>query len=193
TTVDFAVGLLLDREARPGRRKAILLLSLAFNLGLLSFFKYYGFFLESVNALAGHPVLRPALDVALPAGISFYTFQSMGYSIDVYRRDIKPSRSFLEFATFVSLFPQLIAGPIVRPSVLLPQLEGKRPRDASRLTEGMMLFVCGLLKKVLLADRLAFFADPILNDLHSHGSVDVWLAMVAFSLQIYFDFGGYTD
>ena len=193
TTVDFTVGILLDRAERPARRKLILLLSLVFNLGLLSFFKYYGFFIESVNTLAGHPVLHATLHVVLPAGISFYTFQSMGYSIDVYRRDLKPSRSFLEFASFVSLFPQLIAGPIVRPTLLLPQLARRGPVDNSRVTDGMMLFICGLLKKVLVADRLAFYADPILNDPKGYGSVDLWLSMVAFSLQIYFDFSGYTD
>jgi D-alanyl-lipoteichoic acid acyltransferase DltB (MBOAT superfamily) len=193
TTVDFTVGLLLDREDRPGRRKLILLLSLAFNLGLLSFFKYYGFFIESVNGLAGHPVLHATLHVVLPAGISFYTFQSMGYSIDVYRRDLKPARSFVEFASFVSLFPQLIAGPIVRPKTLLPQLARNGPVDNSRVTDGLMLFTCGLLKKVLVADRLAFYADPILNAPRMNGSVDLWLSMVAFSLQIYFDFSGYTD
>jgi alginate O-acetyltransferase complex protein AlgI len=193
TTVDYTVGLLLDREQRPGRRKLILLLSLVFNLGLLSFFKYYGFFIESMNTLAGHPVLRASLHIMLPAGISFYTFQSMGYSIDVYRRDLAPSRSFVEFAAFVSLFPQLIAGPIVRPTMLLPQLAAKEPVDNSHVTAGLMLFTCGLCKKVLVADRLAFYADPVLNSMNRHGSVDVWLAMVAFSLQIYFDFSGYTD
>jgi D-alanyl-lipoteichoic acid acyltransferase DltB (MBOAT superfamily) len=193
TTVDYTVGRLLERTEAPGRRKLILLLSLVFNLGLLSFFKYYGFFIDSVNGIAGHPVLRATLHVILPAGISFYTFQSMGYSIDVYRRDLAPSRSFLEFAAFVSLFPQLIAGPIVRPKVLLPQLASKDPIDNSRLMAGLMLFTCGLLKKVLLADRLAFYADPILNDMDTFGSVDLWLAMTAFGLQIYFDFSGYTD
>ncbi len=193
TTVDFTVGILLERETKPARRKLILLVSLAFNLGLLSFFKYYGFFIESVNGLAGHPVLRQTLDVVLPAGISFYTFQSMGYSIDVYRRDLKASRSFIEFASFVSLFPQLIAGPIVRPGVLLPQLGGNQKVDNSRVFDGLMLFACGLLKKVLVADRLAFHADPILNSPRAYGSTDLWLAMVAFSLQIYFDFSGYTD
>lgn len=193
TTVDFTVGILLERETRPARRKLILLVSLAFNLGLLSFFKYFGFFIENVNALAGHTVLRSTLDIVLPAGISFYTFQSMGYSIDVYRRDLKASRSLLEFASFVSLFPQLIAGPIVRPSLLLPQLAKNDKPDASRLFDGMMLFACGLLKKVLVADRLAFWADPILNTPATRGSVELWLAMVAFSLQIYFDFSGYTD
>jgi alginate O-acetyltransferase complex protein AlgI len=193
TTVDFTVGLLLDREQRPGRRKLILCLSLVFNLGLLSFFKYYGFFIESVNAVVGHPVLRASLHILLPAGISFYTFQSMGYSIDVYRRDLPPSRSFIEFASFVSLFPQLIAGPIVRPKTLLPQLAAKDPVDNSHVTAGLMLFTCGLLKKVLVADRLAFYADPVLNNMGRHGSVDLWVAMVAFSLQIYFDFSGYTD
>jgi D-alanyl-lipoteichoic acid acyltransferase DltB (MBOAT superfamily) len=193
TTVDFTVGILLDREERPGRRKLILLLSLAFNLGLLSFFKYVGFFITSVNDVAGHTVLTNTLHIILPAGISFYTFQSMGYSIDVYRRDLAPSKSFIEFASFVSLFPQLIAGPIVRPSKLLPQLADPGPIDESRVTSGAMLFTCGLLKKVMVADRLAFHADPILNAVGRFGSVDLWLAMVAFSLQIYFDFSGYTD
>jgi D-alanyl-lipoteichoic acid acyltransferase DltB (MBOAT superfamily) len=193
TTVDFTVGLWLDRETRPGRRKGVLLLSLAFNLGLLSFFKYSTFFRDTVNDLAGHPVMSAAFHVVLPAGISFYTFQSMGYSIDVYRRDLAPSRSFIEFAAFVSLFPQLIAGPIVRPKVLLPQLAAKDPVDNSRVTNGLMLFTCGLLKKVMVADRLAFYADPILNAPKRYGSVDLWLSMVAFSLQIYFDFSGYTD
>jgi alginate O-acetyltransferase complex protein AlgI len=193
TTVDFTVGLWLGREERPARRKLILLLSLAFNLGLLSFFKYSHFFMATVNDLAGHPVMSLAMDIVLPAGISFYTFQSMGYSIDVYRRDLEPSRSFIEFAAFVSLFPQLIAGPIVRPGTLLPQLHDSRPIDNSRVTNGLMLFTCGLLKKVMVADRLAFYADPILNAPKRFGSVDLWLSMVAFSLQIYFDFSGYTD
>jgi alginate O-acetyltransferase complex protein AlgI len=193
TTVDFTVGLLLEREERPGRRKLILCLSLAFNLGMLSFFKYYGFFIESVNSAAGHVVLENSLKIILPAGISFYTFQSMGYSIDVYRRDIKACRSFIQFASFVSLFPQLIAGPIVRPHVLLPQLEKEGPVDDSRITEGAFLFACGLAKKVLLADRLAAFADPILNRPGIQSTVNLWVGMVAFSLQIYFDFSGYTD
>ena len=193
TTVDFTVGILLDREERPARRKLILLLSLAFNLGLLSFFKYFNFFIASVNDVAGHSVITTALHIALPAGISFYTFQSMGYSIDVYRRDLAPARSFIEFAAFVSLFPQLIAGPIVRPGALLPQLHDSQPIDNSRVTSGLMLFTCGLLKKVMVADRLAFYADPILNAPKLYGSLDLWLSMVGFSLQIYFDFSGYTD
>jgi len=193
TTVDFTVGILLDREERPGRRKLTLLLSLAFNLGLLSFFKYYGFFIDSVNDVAGHAVLRNTLHVILPAGISFYTFQSMGYSIDVYRRDIKACRSFIEFAAFVSLFPQLIAGPIVRPSYLLPQLQKEGPVDNARVTDGAFLFACGLAKKVLVADRLAFFADPILNRASSQLTRTLWVGIVAFALQIYFDFSGYTD
>ncbi len=194
TTVDYTVGILLDREDRPGRRKLILLLSLVFNLGLLSFFKYFNFFVDGVNALRpGHPVLTTTLRVALPAGISFYTFQSMGYSIDVYRRHLKAARSYLEFASFVSLFPQLIAGPIVRPSVLLPQLAREGKVDDSRVTEGLFLFACGLAKKVLIADRIAFFADPILDSLSRQTPIDGWLAMVGFALQIYFDFSGYTD
>jgi alginate O-acetyltransferase complex protein AlgI len=193
TTVDFTVGILLEREDRPGRRKLILCLSLAFNLGMLSFFKYYGFFIQSVNSVAGHPILRNTLHIILPAGISFYTFQSMGYSIDVYRRDLRACRSFIQFASFVSLFPQLIAGPIVRPKVLLPQLAKEGPVDNSRITDGLFLFACGLAKKVLLADRLAYFADPILNRPKDQSTLSLWIAMVAFALQIYFDFSGYTD
>ena len=195
TTVDFTVGILLENEARPTRRKLILLLSLAFNLGMLSFFKYFNFFIDSVNALStsGTPIIHTAMRVALPAGISFYTFQSMGYSIDVYRRDLKAARSYLDFAAFVSLFPQLIAGPIVRPHVLLPQLERSGPVDNSKLASGLFLFACGLVKKVLLADRLAFYSDPVLDAMASHGSLDVWAAMVGFTLQIYFDFSGYSD
>ena len=202
STVDFTVGILLEREERPGRRKLILVISLVFNLGMLSFFKYFNFFVDGVNALAAGggtmgPLIRTTLDVALPAGISFYTFQSMGYSIDVYRRDIRACRSFLEFASFVSLFPQLIAGPIVRPRILLPQLadggNGANVIDNSRFTDGAFLFLCGLLKKVLIADRLSAFADPILNAPRTHTAADLWLAMAGFALQIYFDFSGYTD
>ncbi len=195
TTVDFTVGILLENEDRPTRRKLILLLSLCFNLGMLCFFKYFNFFVDSVNAFSGvgGPIIQTTLRVALPAGISFYTFQSMGYSIDVYRRDLKAARSYLDFAAFVSLFPQLIAGPIVRPRLLLPQLERSGPVDNSKLAGGLFLFACGLVKKVLIADRLAFFSDPILDALPQYGSLDVWAAMVGFSLQIYFDFSGYTD
>jgi len=203
TTADFTVGLLLehadtlplDDASRTRRRKLILFVSLAANLGLLSFFKYWTFFVDSVNAIAGtsSPLVRSTLNIVLPAGISFYTFQSMGYSIDVYRREIRASRNFLEFAAFVSLFPQLIAGPIVRPKVLLPQLATDDPVDGSKLTSGVFLFACGLSKKVLVADRLSFFADPILNAPRAHGAADLWLAMIGFSLQIYFDFSGYSD
>jgi alginate O-acetyltransferase complex protein AlgI len=203
TTVDFTVGILLehadtlplDEAARTRRRKLILVLSLVFNLGLLSFFKYFTFFVDSVNTIWGSspPLIRQTMNVVLPAGISFYTFQSMGYSIDVYRRDLRASRNFLEFAAFVSLFPQLIAGPIVRPAVLLPQLVGQEKVDNSKLTEGLFLFACGLCKKVLVADRLSYFADPILNAPRAHGAADLWLAMVGFTLQIYFDFSGYSD
>ena len=173
TTVDFTVGILLENEGRPGRRKLILLLSLVFNLGMLSFFKYFNFFIDSVNSLGtpDHPIVRTALRIGLPAGISFYTFQSMGYSIDVYRRELKAARSFVNFAAFVSLFPQLIAGPIVRPTLLLPQLEKPGKVDHSKLAEGLFLFACGLAKKVLIADRVAFYADPILDSLKLHGGV----------------------
>ena len=192
TTVDYTVGRLLGRTEGPRARKGILLASLVFNLGLLSFFKYYGFFIDTVNAAAGHAVLRATLHIMLPAGISFYTFQSMGYSIDVYRRDLAPARSFLQFATFVSLFPQLIAGPIVRPTVLLPNRRREARRQLPPVWRGDALFMRAAQEGPARGPPRVL-RRPDLERPGSYGSVDLWLAMTGFALQIYFDFSGYTD
>jgi alginate O-acetyltransferase complex protein AlgI len=169
---------------------------MALNLGLLGTFKYYNFFAESLQAAlarAGLAVPLAQLDVVLPIGISFYTFQSMSYVIDVYRRDLKPTRNLVEFATFVSFFPHLVAGPIMRPTALLPQIERPRTFDLHQFYHGCYLISWGLTKKVVVADNLA----PLVNDLFGRWqTIDGGLALLAvyaFAFQIYGDFSGYTD
>ncbi len=193
TLLDYLVVAAMDRS----RRKLLwLLVSVVNNLLLLGFFKYAGFVTENVDALlamAGVAWRLPAPDVLLPVGISFYTFQSMSYTIDFYRGQIPRERSFVRFATFVSLFPQLVAGPIERAKELLPQLH-RFPKITLRdTTDGASLFLVGLFKKVALADYLASYVDPIYATPDRYGASALLLATFAFAWQIYFDFSGYTD
>lgn len=203
TAVDFMVGRRLDIDKTTGpvgarRRKLLLACSIAVNLGVLGFFKYFGFFedslVELLSVIAGHEVSPTGLDVILPVGISFYTFQSMSYTIDVYRGRLRSTSSVIDFATFVAFFPQLVAGPIVRASDLLPQLASERRFDSERFNAGGYLILWGLFKKVVVADNLApvvnqvFAADP-----GSLGGATVLVASYAFAFQIYCDFSGYTD
>ncbi len=196
TVMDYLCGIAVDRIEAPSKRKAFVALSMALNLGMLGYFKYFNFFAGSLHdALlrAGLNVPLAQLNVVLPIGISFYTFQSMSYVIDVYRKDIKPTRDFIEFATFVSFFPHLVAGPIMRPTTLLPQVSNPRQFDAQRFYQGAYLIFWGLTKKVVVADNLA----TIVNDLFSRSdTIDGGLALLAiyaFAFQIYCDFSGYTD
>jgi alginate O-acetyltransferase complex protein AlgI len=196
TAVDYGCGLAVDRIEAPSRRKAFVALSMALNLGFLGYFKYYNFFAASLQTLldrAGLHVPLAHLDVILPIGISFYTFQSMSYVIDVYRKDIPPTRDPIEFATFVSFFPHLVAGPIMRPTTLLPQVAARRTFDLQRFYQGAYLIFWGLTKKVVVADNLA----EIVNDLFGRWqTIDGGLALLAvyaFAFQIYCDFSGYTD
>ncbi len=170
---------------------------MALNLGMLGYFKYCNFF---ADVDAGSPWPRRGwnvplwhIEVVLPIGISFYTFQSMSYVIDVYRKDIKPTKNLLEFATFVSFFPHLVAGPIMRPTTLLPQIQGPRKFNLDQIYQGVYLIFWGLTKKVVVADNLA----PIVNDLFGRWqTIDGGLALLAiyaFAFQIYCDFSGYTD
>lgn len=178
------------------RKKPWLILSLTSNVGLLGFFNYAGFLSDNLNALlaqAGIPYMIPAPDVLLPVGISFFTFQSMSYTIDAYRGKLGTERSFIRFASFVSLFPQLVAGPIERASDLLPQLSGKPKITGRDITDGMYLFLVGFFKKVALADYLAQYVDPVHGDPGSYHSPALILATFAFAWQIYFGFSGYTD
>ena len=198
TLLDYVAVALMER----GRRKKFwLLFSIANNLFLLGFFKYAGFVTENINALLDGILLEgtgaswhlPAPDVLLPVGISFFTFQSMSYTIDFYRGHIPRERSFIRFAAFVSLFPQLVAGPIERAKELLPQLN-RFPRIRRHdITDGLSLFVVGMFKKVALADYLAAYVDPIYATPDRFDAPALLLATFAFAWQIYFDFSGYTD
>ena len=197
TLIDYTVGRRLEFESDPQRRKHWLVVSCATNLGLLGIFKYLGFFAESFADLAGlfgWHVDVVTLHIVLPVGISFYTFQTMSYTIDVYRRKIEPVRSFEDFALFVAYFPQLVAGPIERASHLLPQLMRPRTVRRDQLFEGAWLIAWGLFKKAVIADNVAPRIDEVFlptNDWASGGACLV--AIYGFAIQIYCDFSGYSD
>lgn len=196
TAVDYLAGRGLERESHPVRRRLLLGMSLAANLGLLGFFKYFDFFVQSAQdlfILLGLPFRTHTLDVVLPVGISFYTFQTLSYTIDVYRGKLRPTRNLLDFALFVAFFPQLLAGPIVRASNFLPQLERIRRWDWLRMQLGLQYLVMGLVKKVAVADRLAVFADPVFADPSLYHTGALWAATLAFTIQVYADFSGYSD
>jgi D-alanyl-lipoteichoic acid acyltransferase DltB (MBOAT superfamily) len=193
TVIDYASVTFMEKT---GRRKLWLTLSLINNLFLLSLFKYGPFITDNLNLLLmrmGIPLTLPAPGVLLPVGISFYTFQSMSYTIDFYRGKIKRERSFIRFATFVSLFPQLVAGPIERAKNLLPQLKDKPSISSRDIGDGLSLFVVGLFKKIALADYLALYVDRVFDVPGLFDGPALLLATFAFSWQIYFDFSGYTD
>ncbi len=196
TAVDYAVGLGLERTRGNPARRRLLLVSIAANLAILGSFKYFDFFAASLVDLAGlfgatlHPV---TLDVVLPVGVSFYTFQSMSYSIDVYRRRIPATRSALDFALFVAFFPQLMAGPIERAQRLLPQLARPRTINAERIHAGLFLLTWGYFKKLVVADNAGRLADHVFANHAVYDSLDLTLGVLAFSVQIYGDFSGYSD
>ncbi len=193
TLTDYVVGRALDRA--EARRRLLLTISVVVNLGLLIAFKYFDFFAESFAALAGGvgwQVSQVTTGYVLPVGISFYTFQTLGYTIDVYRREQQAEKNLLTFALFVAFFPQLVAGPIERAKRLLPQLREIRPMPRERVYRGFFLIWQGLFKKVVIADNLARFVDGVFASAAPTG-YDVWLAAYAFAIQIYCDFSGYTD
>ncbi len=196
THIDWLAGLYISRAKEQRVRKLWLAASMSLNVGMLAYFKYINFFASSAVALAEHLGLRLGwvdLHVILPVGISFYTFQSMTYTIDVYRRVIPAETNWCRFTFFVAYFPHLIAGPIVRASVFLHQI-GEHPRlDAEALDEALMRIFRGLFKKVVLADFLAGYADKAFADPQGAGLLMAWVGMYAFAFQIYYDFSGYTD
>jgi alginate O-acetyltransferase complex protein AlgI len=197
TLVDYLVGLELARRDAPRVRRALLVTSLTANLGLLGLFKYYNFFLESTEATAhlfGWEFSFPGHSLLLPVGISFYTFQSLSYTIDLYRRQIGVERSLLRFAVYVAFFPQLVAGPIVRAKDFLPQLRVTPPVSGRRVDEGMALIFRGLFKKVVIADLLASLGvDAVFANPGAYSSWDLLFAVYGYSFQIYNDFSGYSD
>lgn len=196
TVLDWFVAKRLYVTEGTRRRRLLLLLSLLGNLGLLGYFKYGGFVLENFTHLLaafGIAYRPPSWDIILPVGISFYTFQTLAYSLDVYLRRAKPANSFLDFALFVTFFPQLVAGPIVRPSDLIPQFATPRTATRPQLVWGLMLMTLGLFEKIVVADGLlAPVSDKVFGAKELLHPLDAWLGTLAFSGQIFCDFAGYT-
>jgi len=191
SVIDYFCALRISGTEDPKRRKFWLVLSIVSNLGLLGYFKYANFFLQSFGKLFGRDVT--VLHILLPVGISFYTFKTMSYTIDVYRRHIEPCRSWWKYAMFVTYFPELVAGPIVRASVFLPQMTRSLRPSWPRAYVGLQLVALGFSKKLLVADRLAKFVDAVFAHPSLYSGGTVWSAVIAYSLQIYCDFSGYSD
>jgi len=194
--LDFFLGKKIDEEQNPVNRKWLLAVSLGINLGLLGFFKYAGFFVESFTAaftFFGFPIKSYAINIILPVGISFYTFQTLSYTWDIYKRQLKPNHDVLRFLAFVSFFPQLVAGPIERASHLLPQFDSIKKINYQQLRSGFLLMAVGFFKKIVIADRLARFVDPAFADYDQLAGYSAIIAILFFTLQLYFDFSAYSN
>lgn len=196
TLIDYVAGILLDKDKSAAKRNLILTVSIILNLGLLFYFKYYNFLAENIAALftslnLGTPNLQHSL--ILPAGISFYTFQSMSYTVDVYKKEKSAERNFMKYALYVSFFPQLIAGPIERAKNLFPQLELKHKFNYENIRTGCFLILFGLFKKIVFADRFAQYATEVFDHPYAYTGFPALLGVMFFSFQIYCDFSGYTD
>jgi len=196
TIVDYLIGQRLRNEYKQSKRKALLWTSIIVNLGFLGFFKYYNFFLENfVDAfsLFGMQINANSLNIILPVGISFYTFQTLSYTIDVYRKKLEPTKDFMAFSAFVCFFPQLVAGPIERATNLLPQFHRKRTFEYHKAVDGMRQILWGLFKKVVIADNCADYANQIFNNSADMNGSTLVLGAIFFTFQIYGDFSGYSD
>lgn len=196
TIIDFFIGKAIDSTENQDKRKKLLSVSIIASLSILGFFKYFNFFSESfanlINAfgLKADPL---TLKIILPVGISFYIFQTMSYTIDVYRKKLKASNNFFEFALFVSLFPQLVAGPIERATNLLPQIQKPRSIKKEQVYAAFFLIIWGYLKKIVIADNVGMISDKIFNNYSSFSGIDLILGVIAFAVQIYCDFSAYSD
>ncbi|MCP5094544.1 MAG: MBOAT family protein [Chloroflexi bacterium] len=198
TIIDFFIGHALNHTPLDftARRKQLLAASVTVNLSILGFFKYFNFFVESLTdlfTLFGMKVNPITLQIILPVGISFYTFQTMSYTIDIYRKRLQPAKTFLDFAVFVSFFPQLVAGPIERASNLIPQFEKPRRITAEQINTGLFLILWGFFKKTAVGDNAGLIADQIFNNYTNYEGIDLFIGILAFSIQIYGDFSGYSD
>ena len=197
TIVDYVIGLSISNQSSKKKQKSLLWGSVLFNLSVLGFFKYYNFFVDSWVELfssLGYEIKSIwTLNFILPVGISFYTFQTMSYTIDIYRKKLEPTKDFISFASFVSFFPQLVAGPIERASNLLPQILKKREFQYDQVIQGLKLILWGMFKKVVIADSLAPIVDDIFSNYQDFGGGTLWLGAIYFSFQIYCDFSGYSD
>jgi D-alanyl-lipoteichoic acid acyltransferase DltB (MBOAT superfamily) len=193
TVIDYSAGLWISRAA-PGRKKFALILSLSANLGFLGFFKYYNFLAETVVQLLRMPSHAFALDIVLPLGISFHTFQSMSYVVDVYRGEQEAITNPFNYALFICFFPQLVAGPIVRAREFFGDLLHWRPPSNEDVARGVFLLMLGLTKKMAFADQFAQVADGYFKNVAGNpGMLTAWTGTFAFAMQIFFDFSGYTD
>lgn len=196
TTVDYFIGRLLGKHEGKTVRKILLGISILVNLGLLGFFKYFNFFLENfINTFSflGYEIQPTTLNIILPVGISFYTFQTLSYTIDVFRKKIEPTNNFIAFAAFVGFFPQLVAGPIERAANLLPQFSSKRVFNYNIAVDGLRQILWGLFKKMVIADNCAELANHVFNNSAELNGSTLVLGVFFFSFQIYGDFSGYSD
>ena len=194
--VDYTIGLKLNSEDKPSKRKTLLWISICVNLGFLGFFKYYNFFVDSLVesfTFFGGQLSINTLNIILPVGISFYTFQTLSYTIDVYNRKLEPTKDSLAFMAFVSFFPQLVAGPIERATNLLPQFHINREFVYKNAVDGLRQVLWGLFKKVVIADNCATFANMIFNNQQEYSGSTLLLGAFFFAFQIYGDFSGYSD
>lgn len=196
TMVDYLVGIYLVKENNKIRRKFLLWTSIIINLGFLGFFKYYNFFVDNfVTAFSffGNEIQANTLNIILPVGISFYTFQTLSYTVDIYKRKLSPTKDYVAFSAFVSFFPQLVAGPIERATNLLPQFYKKRQFDYTKASDGMRQILWGLFKKIVIADNCAEYANTIFNNSGDYSGGTLLLGALFFTFQIYGDFSGYSD
>jgi D-alanyl-lipoteichoic acid acyltransferase DltB (MBOAT superfamily) len=195
--VDYFVGLKIYDTSDKKTKKSYLWISILFNLGLLGFFKYFNFFIDSwIDFLAAFGYEHQStwtLKVILPVGISFYTFQTISYSLDIYFKNVKPTKDFISFASFVSFFPQLVAGPIERASNLLPQILKRRIFKYEQGVHGLRLILYGMFKKIVIADSLSWRVDSVFNNYQNLDGGVLLLGLIYFSFQIYCDFSGYSD
>ncbi|MFQ3332218.1 MAG: alginate O-acetyltransferase complex protein AlgI [Flavobacteriales bacterium] len=194
--IDYFIGIFLISENREKRRKLLLMLSIFVNLGLLGFFKYYNFFIDSFAdsfTFFGSTINASRLSIILPVGISFYTFQTLSYTIDVYKKKLAPTKDVISFFAFVSFFPQLVAGPIERATNLLPQFFNKRKFDYNNSVDGLRQILWGFFKKIVIADNCALYVNNIFENYATYPSSLLLLGVVFFAFQIYCDFSGYSD
>ncbi|WP_340202313.1 MBOAT family O-acyltransferase [Ascidiimonas sp. W6] len=196
TLVDYSVGIALKNQENQQKRTALLWISIVVNLGFLGFFKYYNFFLDNfIQAFSffGTDFQASSLQIILPVGISFYTFQTLSYTIDVYKQKLAPTQNFVAFAAFVSFFPQLVAGPIERATNLLPQFYKQRTFCYTKAVDGLQQILWGLFKKMVIADNCAKYANEIFNNSADYSGSTLALGVFFFAFQIYGDFSGYSD
>ncbi len=197
TVITYLSGILINKSGDNTKLKKLwVALSFASNIAILFFFKYFDFALGNLNLILsnfGFEMINPAFDVILPVGISFYTFQALGYTVDVYRKDVEPEKNILRYALFVSFFPQLVAGPIERSSNLIKQLRGRHYFDSKRVANGLMLMLWGFFEKLVIADRAAYVVDTVYNNYTNYTGFALVIATVLFAFQIYCDFASYSD